>query len=125
MALKEEYVTQMPEAQRIFDFLERHYPKLVNAVENPLIPLTNNTVELVIRRFDQHYQNMCGFDSIETARKSCAGSCWAEHLKPSGSLSQMRNAPLGYHSRVWGSVAWLMSELPWQPLLFDSSRDII
>jgi transposase-like protein len=69
MALKEEYVAQMPEAQRIFDFLERHYPKLVNAVENPLIPLTNNTVELVIRRFDQHYQNMCGFDSIETARK--------------------------------------------------------
>ena len=58
-----------PEAQRIFGFLERHYPKLVNAVENPLIPLTNNTVELVIRGFDQHYQNMCGFDSIETARK--------------------------------------------------------
>ena len=69
MALREEYVAQMPQAQRIFDFLERHYPKLVNAVENPLIPLTNNTVELVIRRFDQHYQNMCGFDSIETARK--------------------------------------------------------
>jgi len=38
-------------------------------VENPLAPLTNNTVELVIRRFDQHYQNMSGFDSIETARK--------------------------------------------------------
>lgn len=38
-------------------------------MENPLIPLTNNMVELVIRRFDQHYQNMCGFDSIETARK--------------------------------------------------------
>jgi transposase-like protein len=69
MALKREYVTQMPEAQRIFDFLENHFPKLVNAVENPLVPLTNNTVELVIRRFDQHYQNMCGFDSIETAHK--------------------------------------------------------
>ena len=69
MALKGEYVAQMPDAQRIFDFLERHFPKLVNAVENPLAPLTNNTVELVIRRFDQHYQNMCGFDSIETARK--------------------------------------------------------
>jgi len=69
MALKEEYVAQMSQAQRIFDFLERHYPKLVNAVEKPLIPLTNNTVELVIRRFDQHYQNMCGFDSIETARQ--------------------------------------------------------
>ena len=69
MALKEEYVAQMPDAQRIFDFLERHYAKLVNAVENPLIPLTNNTVELVNRRFDQHYQNMCGFDGIKTARK--------------------------------------------------------
>jgi transposase-like protein len=68
MTLRELYVTHKPEAQRLFDFLERHYPKLVNAVENPLIPLTNNTVELVIRRFDQHYQNMCGFDSIETAR---------------------------------------------------------
>ena len=69
MALKEEYIARTPEAKCIFEFLERHYPKLVNAVENPLIPLTNNTVELVIRRFDQHYQNICGFDSIETARR--------------------------------------------------------
>jgi transposase-like protein len=69
MALREQYVAQMPQAQRLFNFLERHYPKLVNAVENPLIPLTNNTVQLVIHRFDQHYQNMCGFDSIQTARK--------------------------------------------------------
>jgi len=69
MALKEEYTAQMPEAESLFDFLERHYPKLVNAVENPLVPLTNNTVELVIRRFDQHYQHMCGFDSLETARR--------------------------------------------------------
>jgi len=69
MALKKQYIACTPDAECIFDFLERHYPKLVNAVENPLIPLTNNTVELVIRRFDQHYQNMCGFDSIETARK--------------------------------------------------------
>jgi transposase-like protein len=69
MALAETYVAQQPEVQRIFDFLENHYPKLVNAVENPLVPLTNNTVELVNRRFDQHYQNMCGFDSIQTARK--------------------------------------------------------
>jgi transposase-like protein len=69
MALQEAYIARTPEAACIFEFLERHYPKLVNAVENPLVPLTNNTVELVIRRFDQHYQNMCGFDSIETARK--------------------------------------------------------
>ncbi len=26
-----------------------------------------NTMESVIRRFDQHYQNMCGFESVETA----------------------------------------------------------
>jgi transposase-like protein len=69
MALQEEYIARTPEAKCLFEFLKRHYPKLVNAVENPLVPLTNNTVELVIRRFDQHYQNMCGFDSIETARK--------------------------------------------------------
>ena len=69
MALAETYVAQEPKAQQIFDFLEAHYPKLLNAVENPLVPLTNNTVELVNRRFDQHYQNMCGFDNIETARK--------------------------------------------------------
>ena len=68
MALEEAYVAQEPESQRIFEFVEHHYPKLVNAVENPLVPLTNNTVELVNRRFDQHYQNMCGFDNIETAR---------------------------------------------------------
>ena len=69
MASREQYVAQEPGAQRIFDFLERHYPKLVDAVENPLVPLTNDTVELVNRRFDQHYQNTCGFDGIETARK--------------------------------------------------------
>jgi transposase-like protein len=69
MGLAKTYVTQQPQAQRIFDFLEGHYPRLVNAVENPLVPLTNNAVELVIRRFDQHYQNMCGFDSIGTARR--------------------------------------------------------
>ncbi len=68
MAKKDTYVSQHPEAQRLFEFLERHYPKLKNAVEDPLTPLTNNAVELVIRRFDQHYQNMTGFDNIDTAR---------------------------------------------------------
>jgi transposase-like protein len=82
MALEEEYVAHKPEAQRIFGFLERHYPKLVNAVENPLIPLTNNTVELVIRRFDQHYQNMCGFDSLETARKYLHLFEWTYRFTP-------------------------------------------
>jgi hypothetical protein len=67
MALRERYVQETPGAAAIFDFLERHWPKLVNGIESDLIPTTNNAVELVIRRFDQHYQNFCGFDSIETA----------------------------------------------------------
>jgi hypothetical protein len=34
--------------------------------------LTNNAVELVIRRFDQHYQNFCGFESIADAQRYLA-----------------------------------------------------
>jgi transposase-like protein/DNA-directed RNA polymerase subunit RPC12/RpoP len=68
MALREEYVALQPDVIRIFDTLERHWPALVNGIESPIIPRTNNAVELVIRRFDQHYQNFCGFDSLETAR---------------------------------------------------------
>ena len=68
MALRERYVRETPASAVIFDFLERHWPTLVNGIESKLIPRTNNAVELVIRRFDQHYQNFCGFDTIETAR---------------------------------------------------------
>ncbi len=68
LALREKYVQQRAEAASLFDFLERHWPKLVNAIESQLIPKTNNAVELVIRRFDQHYQSFCGFNSIETAQ---------------------------------------------------------
>jgi transposase-like protein len=57
-----------PRLQPVFDSLARHYPNLVNAYDHPLIPLTNNATERLIRRFDQHYQNFAGFDSIETAR---------------------------------------------------------
>jgi len=68
MALRDKYVQDRPQAAAIFDFLERHWPTLVNGIESQLIPKTNNAVELVIRRFDQHYQNFCGFESIETAQ---------------------------------------------------------
>ena len=34
----------------------------------PTFPRTNNATELVIRRFDQHYQSMCGLDSFESAQ---------------------------------------------------------
>jgi hypothetical protein len=67
MGLRDKYVQDRPQAAAIFDFLERHWPTLVNGIESQLIPKTNNAVELVIRRFDQHYQNFCGFESIQTA----------------------------------------------------------
>jgi transposase-like protein len=68
MAWREAFVAEMPQAAAIFDFLERHWPTLVNGIESQIIPKTNNAVELVIRRFDQHYQNFCGFESIQTAQ---------------------------------------------------------
>jgi transposase-like protein len=68
LTLRPQFVQAKREAAAIFTFLERHWPKLVNAIESDLIPKTNNAVELVIRRFDQHYQNFCRFDSIDTAQ---------------------------------------------------------
>lgn len=68
LALRPKYVQPQAEATALFDFLERHWPKLVNAIESQLIPTTNNATELVIRRFDQHYQAFCGFNSIQTAQ---------------------------------------------------------
>ena len=56
----------------IFDFLERHWPRLVNAIGDDLIPLTNNAAEMVIRRFDHHYQNFCGFESLDSAQRYLA-----------------------------------------------------
>jgi transposase-like protein len=68
MRMRQQFVQDKAEAVAIFDFLERHWPQLVNAIESKLIPKTNNAVEMVIRRFDQHYQNFCGFENIETAQ---------------------------------------------------------
>jgi transposase-like protein len=61
-------VQASPPLQWVFDFLEQHWEHLVDAVESNLVPRTNNAVEMVIRRFDQHYQNFGGFESLETAR---------------------------------------------------------
>jgi transposase-like protein len=68
MASRDLYQAQQSEVSSVFDSLERHWPTLVNSIESAIIPKTNNTVELVIRRFDQHYQNFCGFDSLASAR---------------------------------------------------------
>jgi hypothetical protein len=72
LALRPDYVQARPEAAAIFDFLERHWPKLANSLDSSLIPATNNAVELVIRRFDQHYQNFCGFESLTDAQRYLA-----------------------------------------------------
>jgi transposase-like protein len=69
LAQRDQFVQETPAAGAIFDFLEQHWPPLVNGIESTIIPRTNNAVELVIRRFDQHYQNFCGFDTIASARR--------------------------------------------------------
>jgi transposase-like protein len=69
LAQRKTFVAQMPEAEAIFAFLERHWPKLVNAIESRLIPTTNNACEEVIRIFTQHYKTFCGFENIDTARR--------------------------------------------------------
>jgi len=72
VALRQDYVQARPEAAVIFDFLERHWPRLANSIDASLIPATNNTVERVIGRFDQHYQNFCGFESSADAQRYLA-----------------------------------------------------
>ena len=72
MTQREAWIQAKPELESVFAFLEGHWPKLVNGIESDLIPRTNNTVELVIRRFDRHYQNFCGFDSLPTAERFLA-----------------------------------------------------
>ena len=69
VALRQDYIQARPEAAAIFDFLEYHWPRLSNSIGSSLIPSTNNTVERVIGRFDQHYQNFCGFESIADAQR--------------------------------------------------------
>jgi transposase-like protein len=68
MSQREHFVAQTPHAKSIFDFLERHWPTLVNAIESRHIPTTNNATEQVIRIFTQHYKTFCGFQSIASAR---------------------------------------------------------
>jgi transposase-like protein len=68
LAQRKHFVTETPEAEALFAFLERHWPKLVHAIESRIIPTTNNTTEEVIRIFNQHYKTFCGFENIESAR---------------------------------------------------------
>jgi transposase-like protein len=72
MTKREQFVAQTPTAAAIFDFLVRHWPNLVNAIESQHIPTTNNATEEVIRIFTQHYKTFCGFENIHTARSFLA-----------------------------------------------------
>jgi transposase-like protein len=65
---KQNYLRRALPLQWVFAFLEQHWLTLINSVESDLIPATNNAVEMVIRRFDQHYQNFCGFQSQQSAQ---------------------------------------------------------
>jgi transposase-like protein len=69
MAQRATWVETKPDLVALFASLEAHWPKLLNGIESDLIPRTNNTAELLIRRFDQHYQNFCAFDSLDTAAR--------------------------------------------------------
>jgi hypothetical protein len=82
MALREQYVAQTPDVACVLDSLDRHFHKLINAIEDPLTPRTNNTAELVIRRFDQHYQPRCGLDTLESARVYLCAFEFAYRLTP-------------------------------------------
>jgi len=64
LAQREHFIPAAP----VFDLLERHWPKLINAIESNLIPTTNNATEQVIRIFTQHYKTFCGFESLDSAR---------------------------------------------------------
>jgi transposase-like protein len=68
LAQREQFEFENPKAKAIFDFLERHWPYLLNAIESQIVPTTNNTTEQVIRIFTQHYKTFCGFENIESAR---------------------------------------------------------
>jgi transposase-like protein len=72
LTLQQDYCQTTPTAAVIFAFLERHWPTLANSIGSALIPATNNTVERVIRRFDQHYHHFCGFESSAHAQRYLA-----------------------------------------------------
>jgi transposase-like protein len=90
LACQAAYVAAMPGLAAVFASLERHWPKLVNAIESDRIPMTNNATELVIRRFDQHYQTFCGFATIETAQIYLAVFEWCYRFTPFTADAQRR-----------------------------------
>ena len=75
---------------------------LANGIESTIIPCTNNATELVIRRFDPHYQNFCGFDSLASARRIVHPSAFLCY-NPSMSV----NISDHRQRRVFPELTWL------------------
>ena len=65
--VKSAYLSIWPQSKAVFDFLDRHFEKLINARENHKVVLTNNPAELFFRNFAQHYKTMAGFETVESA----------------------------------------------------------
>jgi transposase-like protein len=68
MAKREDFLSLNPKADKIFNCIQSHFSQALLCIGNPKIPHTNNASERLIRRFNQHYKNMAGFESIATAR---------------------------------------------------------
>jgi len=67
---KEEYLTKEPKLLPMFNCLDNYWPHLLRTVENPKVSIrTNNPCEQVIRHFNQRYKVMCGFKTLDTARR--------------------------------------------------------
>ena len=111
VARRQDDVQAWPEAAVIFDFLERHWPRLSNSIESSLIPATNNTVERVIGRFDQHYQNFCGFESIADAQRYLAVLRRSTAARPSHRMP----SPASAASARCNWPATTSASCPWRP----------
>jgi hypothetical protein len=69
MALRDQYVQDRPQAAAMLAHLGEWHREPAHPQDQPVLAAGQcNAVGLIIRRFDQHYQNFCGFESIETAQ---------------------------------------------------------
>ena len=68
MAKKDEFLSLNPKAYKIFNCIRTHFDQALLSIGNPQIPHTNNASERAIKKFNYHYKNMAGFESMATAR---------------------------------------------------------
>lgn len=66
--LKQHFSDAFHEVSVIFDSINCRWLKLANSIDSDTMPATNNTVERVIRRFNQHNLSFYGFESIHHAQ---------------------------------------------------------